>query len=95
MSYVRTARLGSSPHGKVRMTIDFDLRVLPLPDRAFLPGTGLPLMEAHNVIEVKYCVQLPPVFKDVISQFALKTQPISKYRAGLALLGLSPDAAPV
>jgi hypothetical protein len=95
VSYVRTARLGSSPHGKVRMTIDFDLRVLPLPDRAFLPGVGHPLMPGHNIIEVKYCVQLPVIFKDVISQFALKTQPISKYRAGLALLGLSPDPAPV
>ena len=95
VSYVRTARLGSSPHGKVRMTIDFDLRVLPLPDRAFIPGTGLPLMPAHNVIEVKYSKQLPDIFKDVISQFALKTQPISKYRAGLALLGLSPESSPV
>ena len=64
VSYVRTARLGSSPHGKVRMTIDFDLRVLPLPDRAFIPGTGLPLMPAHNVIEVKYSKQLPDIFKD-------------------------------
>jgi hypothetical protein len=95
VSYVRTARLGSSPHGKVRMTIDFDLRVLPLPDRAFIPGTGFPLLEGHNIIEVKYCVQLPAVFKDLISQFGLKTQPLSKYRAGLALLGLSPDSAQV
>ena len=95
VSYVRTARLGTSPHGKVRMTIDFDLRVLPLPDRAFLPGTGLPLLQEHNVIEVKYCVQLPPIFQEVISEFALKTQPISKYRAGLALLGLSPEATQV
>lgn len=95
VSYVRTARLGTSPHGKVRMTIDFDLRVLPLPDRAFLPGVGLPLMEAQNIIELKYCVNLPPVFRQFISQFALKTQPVSKYRAGLALLGLSPDAAQV
>jgi hypothetical protein len=76
------------------MTIDFDLRVLPLPDRAFLPGTGLPLMEGQNVIEVKYCVELPPIFQQLISRFALTTQPVSKYRAGLALLGLSPDAAP-
>ena len=95
VSYVRTARLGTSPHGKVRMTIDFDLRVLPLPDRAFLPGTGLPLMQEHNVIEVKYCVQLPPIFQEVISEFGLETQAVSKYRAGLALLGLSPEATQV
>jgi len=91
VSYVRTARLGWSPHGKVRMTLDLDLRVLPLPDGAFLPGVGLPLMEKSNIIEVKYCVTLPPIFQGMISQFSLTTQPVSKYRAGLALLGLSPD----
>lgn len=80
-----------SSTGKVRMTIDFDLRVLPLPDRAFLPGTGLPLLEGKNIVELKYSVALPALFKQLVEQFALKTQPLSKYRAGLALLGLSPD----
>lgn len=95
VSYVRTARLGHSSHGRVRMTIDFDLRVLPLPDRAFLPGVGLPLMEGQNIIELKFCATLPMIFRQVIDQFALKTQPVSKYRSGLALLGLSPDATVV
>ena len=54
LSYVRCARTGMSPHGRVRMTIDFDLRVLPLPDRAFLPGTGLPLLPGQNIVELKY-----------------------------------------
>jgi VTC domain-containing protein len=95
VSYVRTARIGNSSHGKVRMTIDFDLRVLPLPDGAFLPGVGLPLMEGHNIIELKYCVTLPTIFRQLIDHFALQTQPVSKYRAGLALLGLSPEATQV
>jgi hypothetical protein len=95
VSYVRTARLGHSSHGQVRMTIDFDLRVLPLPDRAFLPGVGFPLMEGQNIIELKFCATLPMIFRQLIDHFALKVQPVSKYRAGLALLGLSPDAAPV
>jgi hypothetical protein len=91
LSYIRTARLGMSDTGKVRMTIDFDLRVLPLPDRAFLPGAGLPLLEGHNVVELKYSVALPTMFKQLVAQFELKIQPLSKYRSGLALLGLSPD----
>ncbi|HYT67494.1 MAG TPA: polyphosphate polymerase domain-containing protein [Vicinamibacterales bacterium] len=95
VSYVRTARLGSSPHGKVRMTLDVDLRVLPLPDGAFLPGVGLPLMQGFNIVEVKYCVTLPPIFRQLISQFALQMQPVSKYRAGLALLDLSPKPTQV
>lgn len=90
--YVRTARLGTSSTGKVRMTIDSDLRVLPLPDRAFLPGTGLPLLDGQHIIELKFCVALPALFKQLVEQFALKMQPISKYRAGLALLGLDPEA---
>lgn len=86
LSYIRTARLGTSTTGPVRMTIDFDLRVLPLPDRAFIPGVGLPLLEGRNVIEMKYRVALPAVFKQVIEQFQLERQPVSKYRAGLIQL---------
>ena len=93
--YHRTARLGMSSTGQYRMTVDFDLRVLPLPDRAFLPGVGLPLLDGQNIVELKYCVALPGAFKRLVEEFALKTQPVSKYRAGLALLGLSPDAAHV
>jgi hypothetical protein len=93
--YNRTARLGMSSTGKFRMTVDFDLRVLPLPDRAFIPGVGLPLMEGLNIVELKYCIALPAVFKQLVERFALKAQPVSKYRAGLALLGLSPEPANV
>jgi hypothetical protein len=50
LSYDRTARLGASGTGPVRMTIDFNLRVLPLPDRAFLPGTGFPMLEGQNIV---------------------------------------------
>ena len=52
-------------------------------------------MQESNIIEVKYCVTLPPIFREVISQFSLTTQPVSKYRAGLALLGLSPNSTQV
>jgi hypothetical protein len=95
VSYVRTARVGTSSRGKVRMTIDFDLRVLPLPDRAFLPGMGLPLLETHNIIELKFCATLPMIFREFIDRFGLRTQQVSKYRAGLALLGLAPDVPAV
>jgi hypothetical protein len=91
VSYNRTARLVSSATGTVRMTLDLDLRVLPLPDRAFLPGVGLPLLQGQNIVELKYCVVVPGVFKRLIEEFGLRAQPVSKYRAGLSLLGLAPD----
>jgi len=95
VSYVRTARTFNSSQGLVRMTMDFDLRVLPLPDRAFLPGTGLPLFEGQHIVEVKYCQALPVLFRQLVEKFVLHQQPISKFRAGLAHLGLSPDTAHV
>lgn len=95
VSYERTARIGQSDNGPIRMTIDFNLRVLPLPDRAFLPGTGLPLLEGQNIIEVKYRVSPPALFKQLVERFGLKTQPVSKYRSGLAALGLTPETSHV
>jgi len=95
LSYNRTARLGTSGTGPVRMTIDFNLRVLPLPDRAFLPGTGFPLLEGQNIVELKYRVALPGLFKQLVERFQLRTQPVSKYRAGLAALGLTPETSHV
>ena len=52
-------------------------------------------MEGLNIVELKYCIALPAVFKQLVERFALKAQPVSKYRAGLALLGLSPEPANV
>ena len=86
ISYNRIARLGMSSTGPIRMTVDFDLRVLPLPDRAFIPGVGLPLLDGRNVVELKYRVALPVMFKQFIADFRLEIQPVSKYRAGLMQL---------
>jgi hypothetical protein len=95
LSYDRTARLGQSETGPVRMTIDFNLRVLPMPDRAFLPGTGFPLIEGSNIVEVKYRIALPALFKGLVAEFGLRPQPLSKYRSGLAALGLTPETSHV
>jgi hypothetical protein len=56
MSYDRTARVGVGDTGTMRMTIDTNLRVLPMPDRAFIPGVGFPLIEGHCIVELKYRV---------------------------------------
>ena len=45
MSYHRVARVTQTATGLLRVTFDTNLRVLPMPDRAFLPGVGLPLLE--------------------------------------------------
>jgi hypothetical protein len=94
VSYERMARLGSAPLGPIRLTIDTNLRVLPLPDRAFLPGTGLPLVEGKCILELKYVQDLPAVFKQLIEAYAISAGRVSKYRLGLGALDYSPSLRP-
>lgn len=86
LSYDRIARIGRSPHGLVRMTIDNNLRVLPMRDRAFLDDIGMPILEGRCVVEVKYRRELPDVFRSLAGQFSLAAQKMSKFRTGLRAL---------
>ena len=90
MSYDRTARVGMANAGPMRMTIDSNLRVLPMPDRAFIPGVGFPLIEGHCIVELKYRVELPALFKELVETFRLAPSPVSKYRIGLGALDYAP-----
>jgi SPX domain protein involved in polyphosphate accumulation len=94
MCYSRTARLGSNNYGTIRFTLDRDLRVLPLPDRAFLPGTGLPLISEYCILELKYRVELPALFRQLVEKFTLSVQPVSKFRLGLGALDYAPAFSP-
>jgi VTC domain len=90
MSYHRIARVTQTPTGLLRVTFDTNLRVLPMPDRAFLPGVGLPLLEDKIIIEVKYRVELPPMIKLMAETFGLQIERVSKYRLGLGALDYAP-----
>jgi hypothetical protein len=94
VSYDRTARCGSAPMGPIRLTIDTNLRVLPLPDRAFLPGVGLPLIGGQCILELKYVQDVPVVFKQLVERYAISPGRVSKYRLGLGALDYSPALRP-
>ena len=86
LSYDRVARISQSSHGPVRLTIDRNLRVLPLPDFAFLPRVGLSFLEQACIVEVKYQMELPALFRELAETFCLDVQKISKFRAALRAL---------
>jgi hypothetical protein len=90
MSYDRTARVGMASAGTMRMTIDTNLRVLPMPDRAFIPGVGFPLIEGQCIVELKYRVEVPALFRQLVETFKLAPSPVSKYRIGLGALDYAP-----
>lgn len=90
MSYDRVARIGTTRHGAVRVTVDTNLRVLPMPDRAFIPGVGLPLIQDKCIVEVKYRVELPAIIRRFAETFKLEAVAVSKYRIGLKELDYAP-----
>jgi hypothetical protein len=93
MSYDRVARVGTTPHGVLRVTVDTNLRVLPMPDRAFIPGVGLPLIQDKCIVEVKYRVELPAIIRRFAETFKLGAVAVSKYRIGLRELDYAPATA--
>jgi hypothetical protein len=90
VSYERTARLSRNEYGTIRLTIDDNLRSLPMPDRAFLPGTGYPLLEDQNILELKYRIEMPAIFKQLIERFKIEPHTVSKFRLGLDAMGYLP-----
>ena len=94
LSYDRIARVGTSSTGPVRMTIDANLAALPMPDRAFLPGVGMPFLQGLCIIEVKYRASLPSVFKQLVESLGLEARNLSKFRAGLQALDYPLPQAP-
>jgi hypothetical protein len=64
-----------------------------MPDRAFLPGTGYPLLDGQNILELKYRIEIPAIFKELIERFKLQPQPVSKFRLGLDAMGFLPVPA--
>lgn len=85
-SYDRIARVGNSPYGPFRMTVDSNLHVLPMPARAFLLGVGMPVLTDKCIVEMKYCMEVPAILKKMVEEVKLEIQKVSKFRVGLRSL---------
>jgi hypothetical protein len=92
VSYLRTARVGMTPYGPIRLTLDEDLRAYPVDRAAFTDQPGRLLSAGFVVIEMKFLFALPAAFKHLVEEFVLEARPFSKYRFAACKLGLA--AAP-
>ena len=92
ISYDRTARLSIVGGDPVRFTMDTNLRVLPMPDRAFLPGLGFPVIPHQAIVEMKYRREPPAVLRQAVEHFRLSPVAISKYRLGFDALAAATAA---
>lgn len=88
ISYRRTARVAMTQHGPIRLTLDDEIRALPAGELAFNDSSdGQLLSERGVIIEMKYRFEMPAVFKQLVEEFSLNPQPLSKYRLAAAALG--------
>lgn len=89
LSYNRIARFARTAEGPARLTLDEDLRAVPVSAPQYSGVEGQLVLPGHMILELKYRQHPPALFKRLVEEFALEPQRASKYRLGMALLGHS------
>lgn len=84
VSYRRVARVGMGAEGPIRFTVDRDLRCQRVEAYA-VPGVvdGACLLDGKSIVEMKFCVAMPSIFKTIVHEFALTPQKVSKFRRSM------------
>jgi hypothetical protein len=88
VSYNRMARVGMSPTGPLRLTIDTQVSAVIVDKVAFSNDVGQLLLPGQAVLEMKYRVQLPVLFKRLIEELSIAPRSVSKYRTAVGRLNL-------
>ncbi len=90
VQYARTARVGDTAAGALRLTLDEDVTTLPVSTFDFTIETGIPILTDRMVLELKYSARVPALFRQLIEEFGLTPTAASKYRFAVEALGTVP-----
>jgi len=90
IEYRRMARQKATPHGTMRLTIDEGLQARRVDQLLLSEAPGIPVAPGQLILEIKFRIELPSLFKRLIEEFALSPQPISKYRLAMDALHRRP-----
>ncbi len=83
IAYQRTARVGMTDYGPIRLTVDEHLTGLALDVPEFRAiADGQPILQG-TIVEMKFRAAMPAVFKQIVEEFALMPESVSKYRLGI------------
>ena len=89
VGYWRTAFFGRSDDSPVRLTLDCELIGVPAGGWEVPPLTdGRPLLPGGVLLEMKFHVHLPALFRDLLPLLPLQPARVSKYRRCVQLCGL-------
>lgn len=86
VTYDRTARVTQTPYGLARLTVDEGLAARPIGGWTYESPDYTPVLTDRHILELKYIVAMPAVFKGLLEAFALEPETVSKYRLSAAML---------
>jgi hypothetical protein len=93
VSYHRMARTIALAEGLARLTLDSHLHAIAVDEPRFTPEPGVSFSDERMILELKYRVQLPAIFRRLVEEFALAPRTASKYRLAMIAIGAMPPAA--
>lgn len=89
--YERVARLGMTAEGPIRLTVDRDVRAFLSTDFGIAEeGEWIALLPDRCILELKFRLAMPALFKQLLTEVPLTPQPTSKYRLSIQAFGLDP-----
>lgn len=96
VSYERVARVGMTPEGPIRFTVDRQVRCRPA-DGLSVPfvSDGAVMLTGLSIVEMKYRIAMPALFKGLIHDFSLTPGKVSKYRLSIETCRLNEPLSPV
>lgn len=86
VAYRRHALVQAAPWGQARLTFDAEIVAQPARGLRFDPQSGVPVSPDVTIVEMKYRVQVPAVFKALVEIFSLRPCAVSKYRRSIEAL---------
>jgi hypothetical protein len=93
--YQRVARVGMTPQGPIRFTLDRDVRGFQTKQyRVLEHASWVALLPDQCIMELKFRLEIPSLFMSLIEQLGLTPQPVSKYRLNVQVAGLQPSPVP-
>jgi len=93
IAYRRTALVGQTDGGLIRLTLDEDLSAWRVSEPGYHPlSGGAPLVTDLAIVELKFRYAMPALFQEMLAEFRLSTQPVSKYHLAVTALGCAGQA---
>jgi hypothetical protein len=91
ISYSRTALVLGTNAGLIRLTLDEDLRAWRVRQPEYVPvAGGAGLLKEQAILELKFRLVMPALFQEMLEEFGLSRQAVSKYHLAVNRLGCAP-----